>query len=73
MLASIHRALVPGGVLVVIDFDKIPDVSSDFIMSHVRAGKEVFRGEIEAAGFTFVEEVEISGLEENYFLRFKRE
>ena len=72
-LASIRRALAPGGVLVVIDFEKIPGKSSSFIMGHVRAGKEVFRDEIEAEGFAFVEEVEISGFEENYFLKFRRE
>jgi hypothetical protein len=38
----------------------------------MRAGKDVFRHEIEAAGFAFVEEVEIPGLEENYFLEFKK-
>jgi predicted methyltransferase len=73
MLASIRRALAPGGVLVVIDFEKIQGKSRPFIMDHVRAGKEVFRAEIEAEGFVFVEEVEIPGFEENYFLRFKRE
>ncbi len=73
MLASIRRALAPDGVLVLIDFEKIPGESSPFIMDHVRAGKEVFRAEIEAEGFAFVEEVEIAGFEENYFLKFKRE
>jgi len=38
----------------------------------VRAGKQTFRAEIEANGFDFVEEVEVPGLEENYFLRFVR-
>ena len=71
MLASIRRALAPDGVLVLIDFEKIPGESSPFIMGHVRAGKEVFRAEIEAEGFAFVEEVEIAGFEENYFLKFK--
>jgi predicted methyltransferase len=72
-LASIRRALAPGGVLVLIDFEKIPGKSSEFIMGHVRAGKEVFRAEIEAQGFAFVEEVELPALEENYLLKFKRE
>jgi len=71
-LASIHRALRPGGTLIVVDFERIPGVSRDWLLSHVRAGKEVFRAEIEAAGFEFVEELEIEGLEENYFLRFRR-
>lgn len=71
-LASIHKALVPGGQLVVIDFNRIPGKSRDWTLSHVRAGKEVFRQEIEAAGFEFVEEVKLSEFQENYFLRFTR-
>ena len=55
-----------------IDFEKNPDTSRPFIMEHVRAGKDVFRQEIEAAGFTFEEQVAVAGLEENYFLMFKK-
>ena len=71
-LASIHRALKPGGTLIVIDFERIPGKSREFILSHVRAGKDVFRGEIESAGFELVEEVDIPGFKENYFLRFSK-
>lgn len=71
-LASIHRALKSGGQLVVVDFERIPGVSRDWTLGHVRAGKEVFRSEIEAAGFHSVEEVEIPDLKENYFLRFRK-
>lgn len=70
-LASIHRALRPGGEFVVVDFERIPGVSREWILGHVRAGKEVFRSEIEEAGFVFVEELDV-GLEENYFLRFRK-
>jgi ubiquinone/menaquinone biosynthesis C-methylase UbiE/protein tyrosine phosphatase (PTP) superfamily phosphohydrolase (DUF442 family) len=71
-LASIYRALKPGGVLVVIDFERIPGKSREFILGHVRAGKDVFRQEIEAAGFALIEEVAIPGFKENYFLRLRR-
>ena len=71
MLASIRRALKPGGTLVVVDFERIPGVSPDWIVKHVRAGKEDFRREIEAAGFRFGEEVKL--MRENYFLRFTRD
>jgi predicted methyltransferase len=71
-LASIHRALVRGGRLVVVDFERIPGQSREWLLDHMRAGKDEFRREIEAAGFSFVEEVEIPGFEENYFLRFKK-
>jgi len=71
MLASIRRALRPGGTLVVIDFERIPGTSPDWILKHVRAGKEEFRREIEAAGFRFAEEVKL--MRENYVLRFTRD
>lgn len=71
-LASIYQALKPGGVLIVIDFERIPGVSREFILGHVRAGKDVFRGEIEAAGFRFEKEVEVAAFRENYLLRFQK-
>ncbi|NQV27827.1 MAG: class I SAM-dependent methyltransferase [Rhodopirellula sp.] len=71
-LESIHKALKPGGSLIVIDFERIPGKSREFLLGHVRAGKEVFRREVEDSHFEFVEEVEIPGFEENYFLRFRK-
>jgi len=71
MMASIRRALRPGGKLVVIDFRRIPGYSSAWVMQHVRAGKDTFIGEIEAAGFRFVEEKPL--LRTNYFLIFENE
>ncbi|WP_395742839.1 class I SAM-dependent methyltransferase [Prosthecobacter sp.] len=70
-LASLHKALKPGGELVLIDFKRIPGVSSDFVMGHVRAGQEVFEAEVTAAGFEKIGEVK-DVLKENYFVRFKR-
>jgi ubiquinone/menaquinone biosynthesis C-methylase UbiE len=71
MLASLRQALRPGGALVVVDFERIPGVSPDWILKHVRAGKDEFRAEIEAGGFRFIEEVKL--MRENYFLRFSRD
>lgn len=70
MMASIQRALRPGGKLVVIDFRRIPGYSSGWVMQHVRAGKDTFIGEIEAAGFRLVEEKPL--LRTNYFLVFEK-
>ena len=72
-MASLVRALKKGGTFVVIDFERIEGQSREWLMGHVRAGKEVFRKEIEDAGLTFVEEVKMEGLKENYFLRFRKE
>jgi len=71
-LASLRAALRPGGRLVVVDFERIPGTSREWLLDHVRAGKDVFRAEIEAAGFLFEEELDVEGLEENYVLRFRR-
>ena len=57
---------------VVLDFERIPGVSRDFVLEHVRAGKQTFTDEILRAGFELVAEVELEGLEENYFLSFRR-
>jgi predicted methyltransferase len=70
-LATLHRALKPGGTLVLIDFKRIPGETSDFIMGHVRAGQEVFEAEVIAAGFEKVDEVK-ELLKENYFVKFMR-
>lgn len=70
MLASLHRALRPGGRLVVIDYEKVAGRSSSWVMGHVRADKATVIREIEAAGFRFVGEERL--LQDNYFLRFVR-
>jgi SAM-dependent methyltransferase len=69
-LASIHRALRPRGELFLIDFKRIPGVSSDWILDHVRAGQEEVTAEIESAGFRQAEELDF--LEDNYLLRFRK-
>jgi ubiquinone/menaquinone biosynthesis C-methylase UbiE len=72
-MESLASALKNGGTLIVIDFERVEGKSSDWVMGHVRAGKEVFRQEIEEAGLKFVEEVEMEGFKENYILRFRKE
>lgn len=72
MLENLTHVLRPGGSLIIVDFERIEGKSTDFIMNHVRAGKAVFRKEIEEAGFLYKEEIKIEGLEDNYILRFTR-
>ena len=72
MLRSIHSALRRGGRLVVIDFERIPGKSPQWLLKHVRAGKAEFKKEIEQAGFRFQEEVKFPGFRQNYFLRFEK-
>lgn len=70
MLASIYRALRPGGALIVIDFRKIPGYSSPWVVNHVRAGRETVIREIQSAGFELQGERDL--LRRNYFLRFTK-
>lgn len=72
MLKSIHRSLNDGGKLAVVDFERIPGQSRDWVIGHVRAGKGTFRSEIEASGFEFVKEVKVEGFKENYLLIFRK-
>jgi SAM-dependent methyltransferase len=72
MLASLRWALRPGGRLVVVEFERVPGRSPDWILEHVRAGKEEFRREIEAEGFELAREIRVEGLRENYVLEFRR-
>jgi SAM-dependent methyltransferase len=71
-MSSIHAALRDGGEVVLVDFERIPGVSREFILGHVRAGKDVFVSEIESFGFEKIEELELDGLEENYVIRFRK-
>lgn len=69
-LASLHRALRRNGEVFLIDFKRVPGVSSDWILNHVRAGQEVVTAEFEAAGFKKIEEIDL--LKDNYTLRFRK-
>jgi len=69
-LGSIRKALRPGGKLVVIDYQRIHGTSSEWVLHHVRAGKETAIREIERAGFRLERDLDL--LRENYFLQFSR-
>ncbi len=72
-LASIRRALRPDGRMIIIDFDRIPGVSRDWILGHVRADRLTVVKEALSMGFEVEKNLtQESGLEENYFLVFKK-
>lgn len=72
-MRSLHEALRPGGEVFVLDFQRIEGRSSDWVLSHVRAGRERVIEEIESFGFEWVEDLtDVVGLEENYMLRFRK-
>jgi predicted methyltransferase len=72
MLRSIYRALKPGGRLVLVDFERIPGKSPQWILEHVpeRFAKPAVMRDFEDAGFRFVEEPRFLAI--NYFVRFER-
>ena len=51
--------------------EKIWSHPPDWVLSHVRAGQEVFMAEIEEAGFVLEREITLPNLRENYFLVFQ--
>lgn len=72
VLASIHRALRPGGSLVLIEFDRVKAKKGSFVKKHVRADKDQFVREIEGAGFTVDPSKPTIKLTENFFVRFRK-
>jgi ubiquinone/menaquinone biosynthesis C-methylase UbiE len=71
MLASIHRALRPGGRLVIVDFD-LRKESGDFVKKRARAAKEVYFREIAAAGFQQVATKNAPKIKDNFYAEFRR-
>jgi hypothetical protein len=63
MLAPIHRALKPGGWLVLVEFRRVPGKSAPRLVKHVRAGREVFTrnraGRLSRGGFVRFPEAEL--------------
>ncbi len=70
-MASIRRALRPGGGVIIIDFDRVPGESRQWVLDHVRGGRAETRAEMVDFGFEWVEDVSIEGLKENFFARFR--
>lgn len=73
MLASLHDALKRGGRLAVLDFERIEGVSPQWILDHVRAGREQVIAEIESAGFRrTAPQPQADFLTQNYLVIFEK-
>ena len=71
IMTSVHRALKPGGRLIVVDFQRIEGESTPWVLGHVRAGQKVVEEEIKQCGFRRVGE-RAGILRENYFVMFQK-
>lgn len=72
VLAELRRALRPGGTLVLIDLNREPGRSPDWMLRHVRAGKAEVLAELQSAGFALVDDRTAAlGLRDNYVLRLR--
>jgi SAM-dependent methyltransferase/pterin-4a-carbinolamine dehydratase len=76
VLRHIRASLQRHGALVVIDFHRDPariqSHGEDWVFQHLRADQATFTKEIEKTGFIQVDEVDVPGLPENYFLVFRK-
>ena len=70
-MRSIRSALRKGGELIIVDFERIPGVTREWLLEHVRAGKEEVIAELQSFGFELIEEIKLPGLRENYVLRLR--
>lgn len=70
LLTDFKRVLKPGGTLAIVDFDKVPGESSEWIMDHMRLDKQGHIDELTTAGFLFDREVVSIDFEENFMLVF---
>ncbi len=72
MLASMRKALKPGGQLIVVDYDIEGEGVSDSMVAHVGKKKGEFRRQIEAGGFTFAQDMTLKEMKTNFIYRFVR-
>lgn len=71
VLASIEKALKPGGRLAIVDYHRIPGKTRQWLMDHLRAGQDTFAREITDAGFRRLPDPPTPFLDENYLMVFE--
>ncbi|MCH8204182.1 MAG: class I SAM-dependent methyltransferase, partial [Candidatus Hydrogenedentes bacterium] len=70
-MASLHKAMRPGGRLVIVDFERVKGVSREWTLGHVRCGKGTVTDEVKDSGFEFVEEVDL-GMNEQWVRVYRK-
>lgn len=72
MLASMRKALKPGGQLIVIDYDIEAEGLDPYVVEHVGKKKSEFRRQIEEAGFKFAQDMTLKEMKTNFIYKFVR-
>ena len=67
---SVHQALRPNGILVIIDYERVKGICSKHTFEHVRCGKGTVTDEVKDAGFDFLEEIPM--MEQQWIRKFKK-
>ena len=73
IMRTVMNALKPGGSLIIVDYDIMPDAVRPPSKSHIRFGKAGVIAELEYIGFEIGTDVTVEGLSENYFIRFQKQ
>lgn len=72
-MGTLHKALRPGGEVVILDFHRIPGVSREWILGHIRANQKTVIKELRRFGFEMVENQPSDDfLDENYIIRVRK-
>lgn len=72
VMRSIFDAVKAGGRLIMVEYDVTPGEARPEGKEYVRFGKSAVIAEVEFVGFALEDEVAVDGLEENYFLIFRK-
>lgn len=72
IMQTVYDALKPGGSLIMVEYDVAQGQPRPEGKGHVRFGKAAVIAEVEYVGFEKVAELEVDGLTDNYFVRFRK-
>lgn len=72
IMRTVYDALKPGGALIMVEYDIVQGQRRPQGKEHVRFGKAAVVAEVEYAGFEKVAELDVPGLTDNYFVRFRK-
>ena len=72
IMKSIYDATKPGGRLILVEYDIEPGGERPPEKEYVRFGKAGVISEVEFVGFVHEADIDVQGLQENYFISFRK-